>query len=72
MRDEIKKIDDYVSIRQILDEEIASGYPGTKHIYKMKLSEDKEKIPKNIDSQSKNLDSEMVDIDNKFVSIKIK
>ena len=38
----ITKIDNYVSIKEILDEEIASDYPGTKQIYKIKSSAIKE------------------------------
>ena len=32
----------YVSIKEILDEEIKSGYPGLRHIYKLKESNNKD------------------------------
>jgi len=35
----IKNLDRYVSIKEILDEEDANGYPGERHIYKIKPSE---------------------------------
>jgi len=34
--DAIKNLDRYVSIKEILDEEDANGYPGKRHIYKLK------------------------------------
>ena len=49
----IKKIDNYVSIKEIFDEEIASDYPGTKQIYKIKSSAIKE-TPAKISIKSKN------------------
>ena len=49
----IKKIDNYVSIKEILDEEIASDYPGRKQIYKIKSSAIKETRCDNLE-QSKN------------------
>ena len=34
--DSIVKVDKYVSIKEILTEEIAADFPGTKHIFKIK------------------------------------
>ena len=38
----IKQLDNYISIQEILDEEIASGYSGMKYIYKVKPSTSKD------------------------------